>query len=290
MKITDDAGRELARDGQTFGRLKVRGPAVAKSYFKGEGGDILDQDGFFDTGDVATISTARATCRSPTGPKTSSSQAGNGFRRSSLEKLAVGHPKVAKKAAVIGIAHPKWDERPLLIVALKPGETATKEEILAFMAGKTAKWWIPDDVAFVQEIPHTATGKIEETHVAPAICTLPPAQRPGRGVGSLRGLRLAELKEHWRTMRASLRPPDRTGKASTRAAFSRAAQTPRANRSTGLVCRQRPTKLAGLPTQLRRSEIVPRGCREDGWTCPNCGSPTSSTPTDAPGGLRPKPT
>jgi fatty-acyl-CoA synthase len=78
-----------------------------------------------------------------------------------LENLAVGHPKVAE-AAVIGIAHPKWGERPLLVIVLKKGETATKEEILGFMQGKIAKWWMPDDVAFVDEIPHTATGKIQK--------------------------------------------------------------------------------------------------------------------------------
>jgi len=79
-----------------------------------------------------------------------------------LENLAVGHPKVAE-AAVIGIRHPKWDERPLLVIVLKQGQTATRDELLAFMQGKIAKWWIPDDVAFVDEIPHTATGKIQKT-------------------------------------------------------------------------------------------------------------------------------
>jgi acyl-CoA synthetase (AMP-forming)/AMP-acid ligase II len=78
-----------------------------------------------------------------------------------LENLAVGHPKVAE-AAVIGVAHPKWDERPLLVIVLKKGESATKEDILGFMQGKIAKWWMPDDVAFVDEIPHTATGKIQK--------------------------------------------------------------------------------------------------------------------------------
>jgi len=78
-----------------------------------------------------------------------------------LENLAVGHPKVAE-AAVIGVAHPRWDERPLLVIVLKKGESATKEDILGFMQGKTAKWWMPDDVVFVDEIPHTATGKIQK--------------------------------------------------------------------------------------------------------------------------------
>jgi fatty-acyl-CoA synthase len=161
MKITDDAGRTLAWDGTTFGRLKVRGPAVAKAYFKGEGGDILDEEGFFDTGDVSTIDAAgymQITDRS----KDIIKSGGEWISSIDLENLAVGHPKVAE-AAVIGISHPKWDERPLLVVVLKSGQTATKEEILGYMQGRIAKWWMPDDVAFVDEIPHTATGKIQKT-------------------------------------------------------------------------------------------------------------------------------
>jgi fatty-acyl-CoA synthase len=160
MKIVDDAGRELPRDGKTFGRLKVRGPAVAKAYFKGEGGGILDQDGFFDTGDVSTIDRygyMHITDRS----KDIIKSGGEWISSIDLENLAVGHPKVAE-AAVIGIQHPKWDERPLLIVVLKQGQAATKDELLSFMAGKIAKWWMPDDVVFVDEIPHTATGKIQK--------------------------------------------------------------------------------------------------------------------------------
>jgi fatty-acyl-CoA synthase len=160
MKITDDLGRELPRDGKTFGRLKVRGPAVAKEYFKGEGGTILDPDGFFDTGDVSTIDPygyMQVTDRA----KDIIKSGGEWISSIDLENLAIGHPKVVE-AAVIGIPHPKWDERPLLIIVLKQGQTATKEEILGFMAGKIAKWWMPDDVVFVEEIPHTATGKIQK--------------------------------------------------------------------------------------------------------------------------------
>src|SRR5581483_7751402 len=161
MKITDDAGTRLPWDGKKFGRLKVRGPAVAKAYYKGEGGSILDDEGFFDTGDVATIDPygyMQITDRS----KDVIKSGGEWISSIDLENLAVGHPKVAE-AAVIGVPHPKWDERPLLIVVLKPGQQATKEEILGFMEGKIAKWWIPDDVTFVTEIPHTATGKIQKT-------------------------------------------------------------------------------------------------------------------------------
>jgi fatty-acyl-CoA synthase len=160
MKITDDLGRELPRDGKTFGRLKVRGPAVAKEYFKGEGGTILDPDGFFDTGDVSTIDPygyMQVTDRA----KDIIKSGGEWISSIDLENLAIGHPKVVE-AAVIGIPHPKWDERPLLIIVLKQGQTATKEEILGFMAGKIAKWWMPDDVVVVEEIPHTATGKIQK--------------------------------------------------------------------------------------------------------------------------------
>jgi fatty-acyl-CoA synthase len=159
MKITDDADKRLPWDGKTFGRLKVRGPAVAKRYFKDDS-EILDSEGFFDTGDVATIDQygyMQITDRS----KDVIKSGGEWISSIDLENLAVGHPKVAE-AAVIGIRHPKWDERPLLVIVLKKGETASKEDILGFMQGKIAKWWMPDDVAFVDEIPHTATGKIQK--------------------------------------------------------------------------------------------------------------------------------
>jgi fatty-acyl-CoA synthase len=160
MKITDDQGRRMPWDGKTFGRLKVRGPAVAKAYFKDDS-NILDEEGFFDTGDVGTIDRhgyLNITDRS----KDVIKSGGEWISSIELENLAVGHPKVAE-AAVIGVRHPKWDERPLLVIVLKPGEKASKEELLAFLEGKIAKWWMPDDVAFVKEIPHTATGKILKT-------------------------------------------------------------------------------------------------------------------------------
>lgn len=159
MEITDDDGRKLPWDGKTFGRLKVRGPAISAAYFH-EDDPILDEDGFFDTGDVATIDAAgymRITDRS----KDVIKSGGEWISSIELENLAVGHPKVAE-AAVIGVRHPKWDERPLLVIVLKPGQTATREEILAYMDGKIAKWWMPDDVVFIAEIPHTATGKIRK--------------------------------------------------------------------------------------------------------------------------------
>jgi fatty-acyl-CoA synthase len=161
MKIVDDKNKELPRDGKTFGRLKVRGPAIAKGYFKGDGKSSFDKQGWFDTGDVATldkdgymtiVDRAKDVVKS----------GGEWISTIDIENLAVGHPAVAE-AAVIGVAHPKWDERPLLIIVLKPGKTATKEDIQKFLEGKIAKWWMPDDVVFVDEIPHTATGKILKT-------------------------------------------------------------------------------------------------------------------------------
>ncbi len=160
VKITDDAGRELPWDGHTFGRLKVRGPAVARAYFKDEA-EVLDETGFFDTGDVAHIDPhgyVAITDRS----KDVIKSGGEWISSIELENHAVAHPGVAE-AAVIGVKHPKWDERPLLVIVLKKGEQASKEDILGFMQGKIAKWWMPDDVAFVDEIPHTATGKIQKT-------------------------------------------------------------------------------------------------------------------------------
>jgi fatty-acyl-CoA synthase len=160
MKIVDDADKELPHDGTTFGRLKVKGPFVVGEYFKGEGGEILDDDGFFDTGDVATIDEAgfmQITDRA----KDVIKSGGEWISSIEIENIAVGHPK-ASICAVIGAAHPKWDERPVLLVKLKEGETATKEEFLAFLEGKIAKWWTPDDVVFVEDIPLGATGKIDK--------------------------------------------------------------------------------------------------------------------------------
>jgi fatty-acyl-CoA synthase len=160
MKITDDKNKELPRDGKAFGRLKVRGPSVAKGYFKGEGKTAFDKDGWFDTGDVATLDqegymviTDRA--------KDVIKSGGEWISSIEIENLAMSHPAIAE-AAVIGIPHPKWDERPLLIVVLKKGQNATRGEILKFLEGKIAKWWMPDDVVFVDEIPHNATGKVQK--------------------------------------------------------------------------------------------------------------------------------
>ena len=160
MKVIDDAGKELPHDGKSFGHLVVRGPAIAKGYFKGEGGKILDADGWFDTGDVATID-QHAFMQITDRAKDVIKSGGEWISSIEIENIAVGHPDVAE-AAVIGIVHPKWDERPLLIVVRKPGSAVTGEAILDYLQGKIAKWWMPDDVVFVDEIPHTATGKIQK--------------------------------------------------------------------------------------------------------------------------------
>jgi fatty-acyl-CoA synthase len=161
MKVTDDENNPHPWDGRTFGRLKVRGPAVARGYYGGAGAEQFDDEGWFDTGDVAHIDPSgylQITDRA----KDVIKSGGEWISTIELENLAVGHPDVAE-AAVIGVRHAKWDERPLLVIVRKPGREPSKAEILDFMSGKVAKWWMPDDVAFVDEIPHTATGKIQKT-------------------------------------------------------------------------------------------------------------------------------
>jgi acyl-CoA synthetase (AMP-forming)/AMP-acid ligase II len=160
MKITDDEGNELPRDGKAFGHLMVRGPFIVAEYVKGDGGEILDKDGFFDTGDVATLDPLgfmQITDRA----KDVIKSGGEWISSIEIENIAVGFEKI-QEAAVIGIEHPKWDERPLLIVVKNEGVEVTKEEVLAYLEGKIAKWWMPDDVTFIDEIPHTATGKIQK--------------------------------------------------------------------------------------------------------------------------------
>ena len=161
MKIVDDSGKELPRDGKAFGDLLVRGPWITSGYFKGEGGQVLDKDGWFATGDVATIDSdgyMQITDRS----KDVIKSGGEWISSIDLENAAMAHPAVAE-AAVIGIAHPKWDERPLLIVHKKPDASIDKKELIEFLGSRVAKWWLPDDVQFVEAIPHTATGKILKT-------------------------------------------------------------------------------------------------------------------------------
>jgi fatty-acyl-CoA synthase len=159
MKIVDPDGGELPWDGQSSGDLYVKGPWIICGYFKGEGGDPL-VGGWFPTGDVATIDPdgfMQITDRS----KDVIKSGGEWISSIDIENIAMAHPAVAM-AACIGVRHPKWDERPLLVVVLKPGAQVTREELLAFYDGKVAKWQVPDDVAFVDAIPLGATGKMQK--------------------------------------------------------------------------------------------------------------------------------
>lgn len=162
MKIVGEDGRELPWDGKTFGDLLVKGPWIVGEYFKGEGGNPL-VDGWFPTGDVATIDPdgyMQITDRS----KDVIKSGGEWISSIEVENIAVAHPAVAM-AACIGMPHPKWDERPILAVVRKPGAEVTREELLKFYEGKTAKWQIPDDVVFVEAIPLGATGKMLKTRL-----------------------------------------------------------------------------------------------------------------------------
>lgn len=162
IKIVDDEGKELPRDGKTFGRLLVRGPWVVNQYYK------LDEqkafvDGWFDTGDVATIdsdNTMQIVDRS----KDVIKSGGEWISSIDLENAAVGHPEL-KECCVIGVYHPKWDERPLLLAIRKEGSTVDEADVLAYLKDKVAKWWLPDAVIFVDQLPHTATGKLLKTGV-----------------------------------------------------------------------------------------------------------------------------
>ncbi|OUS18226.1 long-chain fatty acid--CoA ligase [Gammaproteobacteria bacterium 50_400_T64] len=160
MRIVDEAANELAWDGEASGRLQVRGPWICKSYYKLEDSDAHLPDGWFDTGDVASIDKygfMQITDRT----KDVIKSGGEWISSIDVENAAMGHEDVAE-AAVIGVPHPKWTERPLLIVVKRPDSDPKKEDLLAYLDGKIAKWWIPEDCVFVDEIPHTATGKVSK--------------------------------------------------------------------------------------------------------------------------------
>ena len=165
MKIVDEAGKDLAHDGKAYGDLLVKGPWVVAEYFKGEGGSPLVKDShgveWFPTGDVATIDAdgyMQITDRS----KDVIKSGGEWISSIDIENIAVAHPSVLM-AACIGVKHPKWDERPIVAVVKKPDAQVSRDELLAFYEGKTAKWQIPDDVVFVDSIPIGATGKMLKT-------------------------------------------------------------------------------------------------------------------------------
>ncbi len=161
LRIVDDEGTELPWDGVAYGALQVRGPWICSDYFKlnGSAGTHTD-DGWFDTGDVATID-EKGYMAITDRTKDVIKSGGEWISSIELENTAMGHPGVAE-AAVIGVSHPKWTERPLLVVVRAEGEEVSKDEMLAYFDGKVAAWWIPNDVVFVDELPHTATGKVKK--------------------------------------------------------------------------------------------------------------------------------
>ncbi|MET0544049.1 MAG: long-chain-fatty-acid--CoA ligase [Variovorax sp.] len=161
LKIVDDDGTVQPWDGKAIGHLYVRGPWIASGYYRGEGGSPLDDEGFFRTGDIATID--------PDGylqlvdrAKDVIKSGGEWISSIDVENAAMGHPAIGE-AAIIGVAHPTWQERPLLLVVKRAGQEVTREELLEFLSTRIAKWWLPDDVLFVSELPHTATGKLLKT-------------------------------------------------------------------------------------------------------------------------------
>ncbi|MEZ0304270.1 MAG: long-chain fatty acid--CoA ligase [Hyphomicrobiaceae bacterium] len=159
-RIVDDNGRELPQDGKAFGHLRIKAPFASSAYFKGEGGSALDEDGWLRTGDVATIDKhghIALTDRS----KDVIKSGGEWISTIALEGVACGHPDVLQ-AAVIGVAHPRWQERPLLVVVRRQGSTLDGAALKEHMRDKVASWWLPDDVVFIEQMPMTATGKIHK--------------------------------------------------------------------------------------------------------------------------------
>jgi 3-(methylthio)propionyl---CoA ligase len=165
LKIVDASGRSLPHDGTSFGELLVRGPWVINAYFNDPAAskDAFDDEGWFRTGDVATID-AEGYMQIVDRAKDVVKSGGEWISSIDIENKAMGHPDVAE-AAVIGVPHPKWDERPILVVVKKPGTSPTRDDILGFLKGKIANWCVPDDVVFVEQLPHTATGKLSKREI-----------------------------------------------------------------------------------------------------------------------------
>jgi acyl-CoA synthetase (AMP-forming)/AMP-acid ligase II len=161
LRTVDEEGNVLPRDGKTSGRLQTRGPWIIRQYFQDERGECIDEEGWFDTGDVAALhpdGVLQITDRS----KDVIKSGGEWISSIDLENAAVGCPGVAEAAAV-GVKHPKWDERPLLLVVRKTGSEVSEQEILDHLSRHVAKWWLPDEILFVESLPHTATGKLLKT-------------------------------------------------------------------------------------------------------------------------------
>lgn len=171
LKITNDDGDRLPHDGLATGRLHVRGPTVAAAYLGGTMGDILDDEGFFDTGDVATIDT-HGYMAIVDRAKDVIKSGGEWISSIEIENIAAGHAKVAH-CAVIGVPHPRWGERPLLVASLLPGEEAAADDLLSVLEGKIARWWMPDDVVFIETMPLGATGKIDKKALRARFAEMP---------------------------------------------------------------------------------------------------------------------
>ncbi len=160
LKIVDDEGKPVARDGKAFGHLYVRGPWIASGYYRGAS-EVLDAEGYLPTGDIATLD-ADGYLQLVDRDKDVIKSGGEWISSIELENAALSHPAVGE-AAIIGVSHPRWQERPLLLVVKRPGQDVTRDDLLQFVSDRVAKWWLPDDVVFVSELPHTATGKLLKT-------------------------------------------------------------------------------------------------------------------------------
>ena len=159
LKVVDDAGNDLPHDGESQGHLLVRGPWILQKYFKADN-DAVDKEGWFDTGDISVLDQdGYMTIKDRA--KDVIKSGGEWISSIDLENAAFGHPEVAE-ACVVGIPHPKWDERPMLFIVTNTGEEIDKQSILDFLASKVAKWWLPDEIIFLKELPHGATGKLQK--------------------------------------------------------------------------------------------------------------------------------
>ncbi|WP_101675771.1 long-chain-fatty-acid--CoA ligase [Alloalcanivorax mobilis] len=158
LKIVDDQGQRLPHDGKQAGHLRIRGPWIASGYYRSEGGDVLDEEGYFPTGDIANID-GDGYMQLVDRAKDVIKSGGEWIPSLDLENAAYSHPGVAE-AAVVAIRHEKWQERPLMVVVKRAGAEVDREDLMTHLAGLVVKWWLPDDIVFVDELPHTATGKV----------------------------------------------------------------------------------------------------------------------------------
>jgi fatty-acyl-CoA synthase len=163
LKITDELGQALPWDGVAYGHLHVRGPWIASGYFEHGGGQVLDDEGFFPTGDVATID-SDGYVQLVDRAKDVIKSGGEWISSIDVENIANSHPGVAE-SAVIGVTHPKWQERPLLLVVRRASCEVQASELMAHLSTHLAKWWLPDEIIFVEALPHTATGKLLKTQL-----------------------------------------------------------------------------------------------------------------------------